>query len=303
MTALLAAAVMMGTPLLMGALAEVYAERTGVMNTAIEGTYLMGAWAGFVATYTTGNLWLGMLAAVVIGVVTSMLYGVICVYLRQDQVVVGTAINILAMGLSAFLFRAAFGTPLTPLTVEPFPKLAVPVLSSIPVLGPVLFEQNILTYSLYLLAPAAIWVLYRTSVGLTIRSAGENPTAVDVAGIDVNRVRFVTVCFAGSLCGAAGAFYSIGFLGLFTDTIIGGRGWIAFAICFLGNWSPRGAVLGTLVFGFAEAVAIQMQSSGSVVVPNEAFIALPYVLTIALTVARRRFSVPDCLGVPYDKEG
>lgn len=303
MTALLAAAVMMGTPLLLGALAEVYAERTGVMNTAIEGCFLMGAWAGFVAAYTTGSLWLGLAAAVVMGMLTALLYGVICVYLRQDQVVVGTAINILALGLSAFLFRVAFGTPLTPLTVEPFPKLSVPLLSSIPVLGPVLFQQNVITYSLYLLAPLLIWVLYRTSVGLTIRSAGENPTAVDVAGIDVNRVRLVTVLFAGSLCGVAGAFYSIGFLGLFTETIIGGRGWIAFAICFLGNWSPRGAVLGTLVFGFAEAVAIQMQSSGSLAVPNEVFIALPYLLTIALTVARRRFSAPDRLGVAYNKQG
>lgn len=302
MTALLAAALMMGTPLLFGALAEVYVERTGVMNTAIEGTFLMGAWAAFVVTYTGHSLWLGLLAAVAVGVLTSLVYGLICVYLRQDQVVVGTAMNILAMGLSAFLFRAQFGTPLTPLTVDPFPKIALPVLSQIPVLGPALFDQNVLTYSLYVLAPLLIWVLHHTALGLTVRSAGENPTAVDVAGIDVNRVRLLTVLFAGALCGVAGSFYSIGFLGLFTETMIGGRGWIAFAICFLGNWSPRGAVVGTLVFGLAEAIAILMQSTGNLTIPNEFFIALPYVLTIVLTVARKSFSVPEKLGVAYAKE-
>jgi len=298
-TGLLVAAIMMGTPLLLGSLAEVYVERTGVMNTAIEGTFLMGAWAAFVVTYTTHNLWLGLAAAIVAGVFTTLIYGVICIYLGQDQVVVGTAINILAMGLTAFLFRAQFGTPLSPLTVDPFPKIPIPVLSQIPVLGPALFEQNLLTYSVYVIAPLMIWVLHRTSLGLTVRSAGENPTAVDVAGIDVKRVRLLTVSFAGVLCGIAGAFYSIGFLGLFTETMIGGRGWIAFAICFLGNWSPRGAVLGTLVFGLAEAIAIQMQSSGALIIPNEVFIGLPYVLTIVLTVARKTFNVPEKLGVAY----
>lgn len=302
MIGLLVAAVMMSTPLLFGALAEVYVERTGVMNTAIEGIFLMGAWAGFVVAYATGSLWLGLAGAVAAGVLVALLYGVICIYLRQDQVVVGTAINILAIGLSAFLFRAAFGTPLIPLTVEPFKHLPIPLLSRIPVLGEVFFNQNILTYSLYVIAPIMIWALYKTSVGLTLRSAGENPTAVDVAGINVNRVRLLAMLLAGVLCGVAGAFYSIGYLGLFTETMIGGRGWIAFAICFLGNWKPKGAVVGTLVFGVAEAVAIQMQSSGNLRIPNELFIALPYFLTIVLTVARKSFNAPEKLGVAYFKE-
>lgn len=304
MIELLARTILMGTPLLYGSLSEAYAERSGVMNTAIEGIFLMGAWAGFVGAYQTGgNLGVGLLAAVVAGVLTAALYGWICVYLKQHQIVTGTAINILALGVVAFFQRVIFGVPITPLIVQPLRPIAIPLLSEIPVIGPVLFNQNILTYLLFLLVPLAHFVLFRTSLGLSIRSIGENPEAGDVAGLRVDRLRFLTILFAGVMCGVGGAFYSIGYLGMFTTTIIGGRGWIAFAICFLGNWKPLGVLAGTLVFGLAEAVAIFMQSSGRSVFPNELFIALPYILTIVLTVSRKSFNVPAKLGVPYRKEG
>lgn len=295
--------IMMGTPLLFGALAEVIAERTGMMVTAIEGIFLMGAWAGFVGGYLSGSLLVGFLCAMLAGLLVAALYGWICIYLKQHQVVTGVAINILAVGLCSFLYRVIFGVPITPLTVDPLATIPIPLLSEIPLLGPLLFNQNILTYIIYVLAPLSYFMLYKTSIGLTIRSAGENPEAVDVAGINVLRVRFLTVLLAGVMGGAAGAFYSIGFLGMFTTNIIGGRGWIAFAICFLGNWNPKGAVIGTLAFGFAEAIAIYMQSIGnSALFPNELFIALPYIMTIALTISRKSFSVPAKLGVPYVKE-
>ncbi len=294
----------MGTPLLYGSLSEVYAERSGVMNTAIEGIFLMGAWAGFVAAYQTGgNLLIGLLAAIVAGVITAALYGFICIFLKQHQIVTGVAINLLALGFCAFFQRVIFGVPLTPLIVQPLQPIAIPLLSEIPVVGPILFEQNILTYLLYVLVPLFHFVLFRTSLGLSIRSIGENPQAGDVAGLRVDGLRFLMILLAGVMCGVGGAFYSIGYLGLFTTTIIGGRGWIAFAICFLGNWKPLGVLAGTLVFGLAEAVAIFMQSSGASLFPNELFIALPYILTIVLTVARRSFNVPAELGVPYRKEG
>lgn len=295
--------IMMGTPLLFGALAEVIAERTGMMVTAIEGIFLMGAWAGFVGGYLTGSLLVGFLCAMLAGLLVAALYGWICIYLKQHQVVTGVAINILAVGLCSFLYRVIFGVPITPLTVDPLATIPIPLLSNIPLLGPLLFNQNILTYIIYVLAPLSYFMLYKTSIGLTIRSAGENPEAVDVAGINVLRVRFLTVLLAGVMGGVAGAFYSIGFLGMFTTNIIGGRGWIAFAICFLGNWNPKGAVIGTLAFGFAEAIAIYMQSIGnSALFPNELFIALPYIMTIVLTISRKSFSVPAKLGVPYVKE-
>ncbi len=304
MIELLARTITMGTPLLYGSLSEVYAERSGVMNTAIEGIFLIGAWAGFVVAYQTGNnLALGLLAASVAGIVMAALYGWICIYLKQHQIVTGVAINILALGFCSFFQRVIFGVPVTPLIVEPLQPIPIPVLSEIPVIGPILFDQNILTYLLYVLVPVANFVLFKTSLGLAIRSIGENPEAGDVAGVRVDRLRFLTILFAGVMCGIGGAFYSIGYLGMFTITIIGGRGWIAFAICFLGNWKPLGVLAGTLIFGLAEAVAIYMQSSGTSLFPNELFIALPYILTIVLTVARRSFNVPAQLGVPYRKEG
>lgn len=304
MIELLSRTIMMGTPLLYGSLSEVYSERSGVMNTAIEGIFLMGAWAGFVAAYQTGgNLLIGLLVAIVAGLLTAALYGWICIYLKQHQIVTGVAINLLALGVTAFFQRVIFGVPLTPLIVQPLQPIPIPLLSAIPVVGPILFNQNILTYLLYVLVPLLNFVLFRTSLGLSIRSIGENPEAGDVAGLRVDRLRFLTILFAGAMCGIAGAFYSIGYLGLFTTTMIGGRGWIAFAICFLGNWRPLGVLAGTLVFGLAEAIAIFMQSSGMTLFPNELFIALPYILTIVLTVARRSFNVPAQLGVPYRKEG
>ncbi len=189
------------------------------------------------------------------------------------------------------------------MTVEPLKTIALPLLSKIPFIGPIFFNQNILTYVVYLIIPIAYYVLYRTSIGLIIRSTGENPVAVDVAGLTVERIRFSVVLIAGAMGGIAGAFYSIGFLGMFTTTIIGGRGWIAFAICFLGNWNPMGAFIGALIFGLAEAFGIFMQSIGTNnFFPNELFIALPYILTIVLTISRKSFNVPTKLGIPYKKE-
>lgn len=299
---LLSRTLLMSTPLLFGAIAEVFAERAGVMITAIEGIFLVGALGGFVGAYQSGSLYIGLLTAVLSGVAVAAFYGWITVHLKQHQIVTGTAISILAAGLSSYFMRVFFGTPILPLTVEPLKAIPLPVLSAIPVLGPIFFNQNILTYSIYFIVPLAWFVLYRTSLGLTIRSAGENPEAVDVAGINVERIRFSMVLLAGAMGGIAGAFYSIGYLGMFTTNIIGGRGWIAFAICFLGNWNPVGVLIGTLVFGLAEAVAIYMQSSGTMLFPNEFFIALPYLLTIVLTISRKSFNVPAKLGIPYRKE-
>ena len=294
---------MMSTPLFLGALAEVYAERTGMMICAIEGIFLIGAWGGFVGTYLTGSLVIGLLAAIVCGAAMAALYGVVTVYMKQQQVVTGTALNILAAGICAFFQRVLFGVPTTPLQIATLPKIAIPLLSKIPVLGPIFFQQNILTYLAYVLIPVAIFVLFKTSLGLTLRSTGENPEAVDVAGLSVNRIRFLTVLVAGAIGGLAGSFYTVGYLGMFTSGIIGGRGWIAFAICFLGNWNPKGVVFGTLAFGLADAVAIYIQAvSGHTIFPNELIIALPYILTIVLTITRSNLSVPAKLGVPYAKE-
>lgn len=295
-------AILMSTPLLIGATAEVFAERAGMMIIAIEGIFLLGAWGGFVGVFLTHSYLIGFLLAGLLGVLAAMLYGYITIYLKQHQIVTGTAINILAVGLSAFFHRVLFGIPLLPLTIEPLSSLPIPLLSKIPVLGEIFFNQNILTYLAYICAPVGFFILFKTSTGLIIRSTGENPEAVDVAGLKVERIRFLVTVIAGFMGAIAGSFYSVVYLGMFTTTIIGGRGWIAFAICFLGNWNPLGAMVGALVFGIAEAVAISMMSSGGISLPNELFIALPYILTIVLTISRRNFNVPAKLGVPYQKE-
>jgi simple sugar transport system permease protein len=299
---LLSRAMMMSTPLLFGALSEVFSERAGMMVTAIDGIFLMGAWAGFTAAYLSGSLAVGLLFAALGGLLVSILYAFITVTLKQHQIVTGTAINILIAGLCSFLQRVVFGIPLSPLTVEPLKKIAIPVLSKIPALGTILFTQNILTYVVYIIVPLGYFILYKTSIGLTIRATGENPESVDVSGISVSKVRFIVVMISGIMGGIAGAYYSIGYLGMYTSTIIGGRGWIAFAICFLGNWNPIGAFIGTLIFGLAEAFAILMQSSAGISLPNEIFIALPYILTIVLTISRKSFNVPAKLGTAYIKE-
>ena len=302
MVNILTRAIMMSTPLLLGALAEVYAERTGMMICAIEGIFLIGAWGGFVGTYLSGSLLVGLLLAIALGGLMALLYAFVTVTLGQQQVVTGTAMNILAVGFCSYFQRVLFGVPTTPLQIDTLPKLSIPLLSKIPFIGEIFFQQNILTYMAYILIPVSIFVLYKTSLGLAIRSTGENPVAVDVAGLPVNRIRFLTVLVAGCIGGLAGSFYTVGYLGMFSSNIIGGRGWIAFAICFLGNWSPKGAVLGTLAFGLADALSIYFRT-GTTAVPTELIIALPYILTIVLTIFRSNFRVPAKLGVPYRKEG
>ncbi len=295
-------ALMMSTPLMLGGIVEVFSERTGMMNTSIEGAFLMGAFGGFVGAYLSGSLFVGFLLAALCGVFITTIYAVVTVSFSQHQVVTGTALNIFAAGLSSYFFRVIFGVPLMPLKVEPLRALSIPLLSKIPFLGPILFEQNILTYAVYFIIPLSFFVLYKTSYGLTIRSTGESPEAVDTAGIDVKKVRITMLVISGIFCGIGGAFYSLTVLGMFTSTIVGGRGWIAFAICFLGNWKPYGVVYGALAFGLAEAIGIRFMVSQNVIIPNEIFIALPYVLTILLTITRKSFSVPAKLGVSYEKE-
>lgn len=299
---LLSRALQMSTPLILGSTAEVYSEKTGVMNIAIEGVFLIGAWGGFVGAYTSENIIIGFLAALLMGMLVGVVYGFITIILKQHQIVTGVALNILLAALAVFFYRVIFGVRVTPLKIQPLSRLAIPGLAKIPVLGPILFNQNAMTYAVLLLVPIAYFILYKTRIGLIIRSTGANPEAVDAAGINVEKVRYLTVIVSSGFTALAGSFYTLAFLGLFSQDIIGGRGWIAFAICFLGNWHPLGALLGALAFGLADGLSVFFQTASLKIIPNEFIIALPYILTIAATIARKRFNVPDYLGVPYIKE-
>lgn len=299
---LLARSLQMSTPLILGSTAEVYSEKTGVMNIAIEGVFLIGAWGGFVGAFTTGNIIIGFISALFIGMIVGIIYGFITIILKQHQIVTGVALNIFLPALSVYLYRVIFGIQKTPLKIEPLSNIAIPILSKIPVLGPIIFEQNAMTYLVLLFVPLAYFVLYKTKLGLIIRSTGANPEAVDAAGISVEKVRYITVIVSSGLSALAGSFYTLGFLGMFSQDIIGGRGWIAFAICFLGNWHPLGALFGALAFGLADGLSVFFQTTSFNIIPNEFIIALPYILTIAATVVRKNFNVPAYLGVSYTKE-
>lgn len=301
-TSLLARAFFMSTPLILGALGEVIAERTGMMVTAVEGIFLIGAWGGFIGAYISGNLYLGFLLAMVCGLMVALLYALTTVYMNQHQIVMGTAISILVTGFCTFFYRVIFGIQTTPLKVEVLSTIQIPILSQIPFVGKILFSQNIITYLAYLLIPIILFVMNHTALGLTLRSCGENPEAVDTAGIDILKIRFAAVAVAGCLGGIAGAYYSLCNVGMYTSEIISGRGWIAFGICFLGNWNPVGALIFGTVFGVSEAIGVYVKSLGMSTMPSELFSALPYVLVIVLTVCRKDLRPPNKLGQNYVKE-
>lgn len=299
---LISRAFFMSTPLILGALGEVVAERTGMMVTAVEGIFLIGAWGGFIGAYLSGNMLLGFLAAMVCGLLVSLLYGVTTIYMNQHQIVMGTAISILVTGFCTFFYRVIFGVQTVPLTVDPLPVLRIPLLSKIPVIGQVLFSQNIVTYITYILVPIIFYIIYKTSLGLSMRSCGENPEAAEAAGINVTKTRFLAVAAAGCMGGVAGAYYSLCNVGMYNAEIIGGRGWIAFGICFLGNWNPVGALLFGIIFGISDALGTYVRALGNASIPSELFSALPYILVIVLTVCRKQFNVPAKLGSNYSKE-
>ena len=295
-------AVFMSTPLILGAIGEIIAERTGMMVTAVEGIFLAGAFGGFIGVYSTNSYFAGFLVAMLCGLLVAMLYGLTTVYMHQHQIVMGTAIAILMAGFCKFFFRAIYGTPMTPLKIDPMQVYEIPILSDIPILGPIIFSQNVISYLTYLLAFLAAFVIFKTSLGLTLRSCGENPEAAEVAGINVRKVRFLAVSVAGCLGGIAGAYYCICNAGMYSSEIISGRGWIAFGICYLGNWKPVGSLIFGIAFGICDALGIFAKTTQIGFFPTEFFNALPYIMIIALTVCRKKLSMPAKLGTNYIKE-
>jgi simple sugar transport system permease protein len=292
----------MATPLLLGGLGEIIVERAGVMNMAIEGIFLVGAWGGFVGAYVSHSLLIGLLVAIAASVLIGLVYGFLTITLKLNQIIAGSGLNILNLGLTIFMYRVQFGIPTTPLKVQIFPDLSIPFISNIPLLNQLLSNQNIFTYLAILCVPIAHIFLFHTRFGLNLRSVGENPEAADSAGINVARMRFFAVLIASILSGIAGAFYSIGYLGIFTDDMIAGRGWIAFAVAFFSNWAPISALWGSLMFGVVSSLSIVFLTTGIKAVPNELVLALPYIVTIVATMTRKSLRAPKALGEPFRKE-
>lgn len=299
---LIAATLRVSTPILLAAIGETYSERAGILNLGIEGTMFFGAFIGFYVADQSGSLWVGFLAAILAGLLCGLLMALLTVTLGVNQHVSGLGITLLLTGLSLFAFRLQYGGRSTPPSIDPFTQLSpfknVPYLNTIT-------QQYLLTYvTFFLIVPLAWWLLYRTSFGLKVRAVGENPEAVDAAGVNVFVIRYLVLALGGALMAAGGAFLSLAQLGAFTHGIVAGRGWVAIAIVIFGNWDPIRVMLGSLIFGGTFALQLRLQAMGlELPIPYETFLALPYIVTIiALVIAGRNASYPAALLKPYRRE-
>jgi simple sugar transport system permease protein len=298
-----AAVIRIATPLIFATLGELFAERAGILNLGIEGIMLLSAMLGFSAAYFTGSLWLGVAAALLAGAAAGLLMGVLTVSLGLSQHVSGIGLTLLCSGLAFFLYRLIFGQPSMPPNVKAFEPVAVPLLSSIPAIGAVLFNQHALVYGAFLLVPLTAFVLYRTPWGLNLRTVGENPHAADGAGVSVAATRYQALMLSGALMGAAGAFLSMAQFNAFTFGVISGRGWVCIALVVFGQWSPWRSAAGALLFALIDALQLRLQASAFIDVPYQVFLMMPFVLTIvAMALVSRNARAPAALLTPFRKE-
>ena len=310
---ILAAGVATGTVLLFAAIGEIFAERAGVLNLGVEGMMLMGAVAGFSTTVATGNPWLGVILAMFAGGLISLLHAVVTIHFRADQVVSGLALTFLGSGLARVLGEGLSNAGNT----ELLPRLTIPLVSQVPVIGPIFFrDQSILVYVGYLLVPIAWFWINRTRPGLHLRAVGEYPAAADAQGIGVYRLRYAYVFVGGLLAGLAGATITLATSpGWFSEQTTNGRGWIAVGLVIFAQWSPIRAAFGAYLFGAISRYILDVQGAGTILGITNPFQAgrsatfflemLPYLLVVLVVVigsreaARKRVGAPAALGTPY----
>lgn len=298
LTATIARAFAYSTPLLWAALGEIVVERAGVVNLGVEGMMILGAVVGYIVAQVTGSLLLGLLAAALTGALVACLHALLSVVMGGNQYVSGLSITIFGVGAAGLLGRPWVGRPLA----EPMTFGSVPVLKDLPVIGPALFtDQYVLTYA-GLAAAVLLWfVLYRTRLGLRVRTVGESPEAADTAGISVRATRVVAVAFGGAMAGIAGAYLSLAYRPAWSENLTGGLGWIALALTIFALWDPLRAILAALLFGAFFTLSFRLQK----VIAPELLTMLPYLVTIlalaliALLRGRGAVGAPDALGVPY----
>ena len=289
-------------PYLLASLGTMLGGLAGVFSVSQEGVMLLGASVGFLVSYSTGSTAVGILLAAAVGAVFGFALGWATTALRLDQFVVGLALFFAATGLAGLLYRIVIGqTGTTPL-VDTLPRVEIPLLSDIPLLGTALFSHNVLVYFAALLTVGLWFYLYRTRSGLNLRSVGENPKAADSLGIPVVRIRLWTTTAGGALMGIAGAFLPLVYTGTFTEGIVGGRGWLAIALTFFGGWRPQFIAAGALFFATMDVVALRAEVSG-IDIPSQVLLVIPYVATLVVMVFAFRWTrVPEFLGRNYDRE-
>ena len=298
-----AAMVRISTPLILATLGELINERSGVLNLGIEGIMLLGSMVGFTVAFFTGSLWLGVAVAILVGGLAGLVMSFLAVVLGVSQHVSGIGMTLLATGLAFYFYRLIFGQPGVPPNLVPFEVVPIPLLSDIPFIGPVFFDQNVITYIAFLVVPLTAFVLYRTSWGLNLRTVGENPRAADAAGISVWGMRTQALVIGGGLMGLAGAYLTIAQFNAFTFGVVSGRGWVAIALVVFGQWNPWRCAAGALLFAALEALQLRLQATNILHVPYPVLLMMPFVLTIvAMALVSRNARAPASLLIPFRKE-
>jgi ABC-type uncharacterized transport system permease subunit len=293
---MLQAALRTATPIVLAALAGVMCERSGVINIALEGIMLVGAYVGYAIGIITGSTLIGLGGAMLAGMLIAALHALLCIRYKTDQVISGVVINIFALGMTGYFYRQ-FDVNADVTTLG---EIGIPILQSIPVIGPIFFQQRVLTYVMMIAVIVLQIALFKTIWGLRTRSVGEHPRAADTVGIKVNRMRYMNVILSGILAGMGGAYLVLDSVGRFTPNMTGGRGFIGLAAMIFGGWTPIGAFLASLLFTIPDAIVIKLQIIG-VQIPSQIISLLPYVLTIVvLAILGRRSSAPAALGKPYE---
>lgn len=289
-------------PITFGALSGVLCERSGVVNIAIEGMLLSGAFTAAVVASATGNNWLGVIGAVITGAVLAAVLAVLSIRYRVNQIIAGTVINIFAVGITSFLSTRVLQQNQALNTPPRFSPIVVPVLSDIPIVGPVFFSGNFFAYAVLILVIVIHFALFKTRYGLRVRAVGEHPRAADTVGINVTFMRYRNVILGGMVAGLGGAYFTVGSTGTFEREMTGGRGFIGLAAMIFGGWTPIGAFLASLVFGFADALQSRLSVLGSQV-PSEFLLMVPYITTIVVVAGLvGRVRMPAADGTPYVKE-
>jgi simple sugar transport system permease protein len=297
---LFAAALRMATPLVYASVGGIFSERVGVVNIALEGMMLTGAFFGVLATFGTGNPWLGVLVSVLAGGLLGLLHALLTVKFAGNQIVSGTGINLFALGFTAYMSQIIWGSRGASPSVQGLGPISIPLLRDIPIVGEIIGNQTPLVYIGLVIVVLSYIVLFKTPAGLRIRAVGEHPAAADTTGINVYKTKYLYVMLSGMLAGLGGAFLSLGHLDLFVLGMTGGRGFIALAAMILGGWTPFGALGASLLFGFADALQMRLQSVGAL--PSQIVLIIPYVLTVLVLAGFVRKRTPPSDYKPYIKD-
>jgi simple sugar transport system permease protein len=307
---ILTIAIRAGTSLVYATIGEIHTERAGILNLGVEGMMIMGAVTGFAAAFHTGSVWAGVLTAMLVGGLLALIHAFLTITLRADQTVSGLALTIFGSGLASFLGQrlGPGGAPLVGQVGPRFSRTPIPGLVDLPVIGPAIFNQDLLVYAMYIFVPVAWYILYKTRPGLHLRAVGESPQAADAMGVNVFGLRYFYTVVGGMLVGLGGAHLSLAYTPGWTENLTGGRGWIVIALVIFATWDPARSVLGALLFGGVNAVQFRLQAAGTTI-PAAFLNMLPYAFTIIVLVLitwweafRKRVGAPAALGLPYMRE-